>query len=60
VEEGLKLCLKALKKVLGEKFVVERIDAACIKTDEKKFTKFTKDKIEKVAAGTKDVKSKKK
>ena len=30
IDEGLKLSLKALKKVLGENFNVERIDAAYI------------------------------
>mgnify|MGYP001288703906 CR=1 FL=1 len=53
IEDGLKLALKALKKVLGENFKVERIDAAYIKTDEKKFKKFTKEKIEKTAAESK-------
>jgi len=46
IEEGLKLCLTALKKVLGENFSLERIDAAYIKTEEKKFKKFSKETIE--------------
>jgi proteasome alpha subunit len=60
IEEGFKLSLKALKKVLGENFKIERIDAAYIKTDVKKFKKFSKEKIEKTAAGIKDLKEKKK
>jgi len=49
VEEGLKLGLKALKKVLGDNFSIERLDAAYIMTDKKKFTKFSKEKLKKVA-----------
>jgi len=60
IEEGFRLSLKALKKVLGENFKVERIDAAYIKIDEKKFKKFSKEKIEKTAADTKEGKDKKK
>jgi proteasome alpha subunit len=60
IEDGLKLCLKALKKVLGDKFAIERIDAAYIKSDEKKFVKLTNDKIEKVVSGIKEAKPKKK
>ena len=56
IEDGLKMSLKALKKVLGDNFNVERIDAAYITKTEKKFKKFTKSKIEKVA----EVKAKKK
>ena len=62
IEEGLKLSLKALKKILGENFNVARIDAAFIKTDEKKFRKFSRDKIEKTAGDSnkdeKDIKKK--
>ena len=36
LDEGLKLSLKALKKVLGENFNIERIDAATINLTEKK------------------------
>lgn len=52
IEEGLKLCLKALKKVLGDNFSIERIDSAYITIKDKKFEKFSKDIIEKVASGT--------
>ncbi len=54
VDEGLKLSLKALKKVLGENFNVERIDAAYISITEKKFRRFQKSKVEKVASELKD------
>ena len=56
IEDGLKLCLKALKKVLGENFNVERIDAAYIGTVEKKFKRVQKQKMEKLASELKDEK----
>jgi proteasome alpha subunit len=37
LEEGLKLAIRALKKVLGKDFDIKRIDGAYIKLDEKKF-----------------------
>ncbi len=62
IEEGLKLSVKALKKILGENFNVSRIDAAYIRTDEKSFRKFSRDKIEKTAGDSnkdeKDIKKK--
>lgn len=58
IEEGFKLSLKALKKVLGDNFKIGRIDAAYININEKKFKKFSKEKIEKTAAETKDTKDK--
>ena len=62
IEEGFRLSLKALKKILGENFNVARIDAAYIKTEEKKFRKFSRDKIEKTAGDidkdAKDIKKK--
>jgi proteasome alpha subunit len=54
IEDGLKLSLKALKKVLGENFNVERIDAAYISSAEKKFKRVTKQKVEKLASELKD------
>jgi 20S proteasome alpha/beta subunit len=54
IEDGLKLSLKALKKVLGENFKVERIDAAYISSSEKKFKRVTKQKMEKLASELKD------
>ena len=37
VDDGIRLGIKALKKVLGREFDIERIDGAYIKTSEKKF-----------------------
>ena len=54
IEDGLKLSLKALKKVLNENFNVERIDAAYITLTEKKFKKVQKSKMEKIASEIKD------
>ena len=47
IEEAFKLIVSALCKVLGKGFNANRIDAAYIKTDEKKFRKMTKAQIEK-------------
>ena len=54
IEDGLKLSLKALKKVLGENFNVERIEAAYINVAEKKFRRVPKSKIENVVSELKD------
>ena len=59
IEEGLKLSLRALKKVLGEDFKIERIDAAYVTIKDQKFTKFPKEKIEKTSAEVKESKKKK-
>ena len=48
IEEGLKICVKALKTFLGKNFNIERIDAAYIDKKEKKFTEVTKDHLEKL------------
>jgi proteasome alpha subunit len=51
IEEGLKFCIKALKKVLDGKeteFNADRIDAAYIDEKEKKIVKLSKDKIKKL------------
>ena len=60
IEDGLRISLKALKKVLGENFKLERIDAAYISIDEKKFRKFSKEKIEKTLGEFKEKSAKKK
>jgi len=46
ISQGLDLCLKALKKVLGANFHINRIDAAYIKISDKKFQKINKARIE--------------
>ncbi len=45
IDDGLKMCVKALAKVLDKNFSVERVDASYIKTSEKKFKKVSSDKI---------------
>ncbi|MEK6942571.1 MAG: archaeal proteasome endopeptidase complex subunit alpha [Nanoarchaeota archaeon] len=54
IENGLKLCLKALKRVLGENYNVERVDAAYITIAEKKFKRVPKQKLEKISSELKD------
>ncbi len=48
IEEALKLAVNALYKVLGKDLNVDRIDAAYILTEDKKFKKVTKAKLEKL------------
>lgn len=48
IKEGLILCMDALKKVLGNELAVERLDAAFIKTDTKKFQKVDKKELDKI------------
>jgi proteasome alpha subunit len=48
IDEGLKLALKALAKILDKDFSTDRIDAAYIKTAEKKFKKVPKLEIDKI------------
>ena len=48
VEQGIKLCLKALSKVITEGLNVDRLDCAYILKDEKKFTRFAKEKLAKI------------
>ncbi len=45
VDDGIKLALKALKKVLAKDFDLKRIDGAYIMTTEKQFTKIDKKKL---------------
>ncbi|HII17623.1 TPA: archaeal proteasome endopeptidase complex subunit alpha [Candidatus Woesearchaeota archaeon] len=51
IQENLVLALKALRKVLGEQFSLERVDAAYIESDKKHFDKFSQDDIRAAAAG---------
>lgn len=48
IEEGLKLAMKALLKVLDKSFSIERLDAVYIDTTAKLFTKVSKARIEKL------------
>ncbi|MEA3429980.1 MAG: archaeal proteasome endopeptidase complex subunit alpha [Nanoarchaeota archaeon] len=48
VEEGVKLGVKALYKFIGKELTADRLDCAFIKTDNQKFLKVTRDKLDKV------------
>lgn len=48
MQDCLKLAVNALKKILGSNFDISRLDAAYIKTDEKKFTKLTRKELERL------------
>ena len=43
VQDGIRLSVKALKKVLGKDFDIGRLDGAYVMTKEKKFTKISKE-----------------
>jgi len=45
IEDGIKLSLKGLKKVLGKEFDINRLDGAYIKTAEKKFRKLKREDL---------------
>lgn len=49
IEEGLKLSIEALKEALKKDFDLERIDASYITIEEKKYQKFAKEEIKKLA-----------
>ncbi len=49
IEDGLKLCIKALKSFLGKNFNINRIDAAFISKKDKKFTKIENGRLDKIA-----------
>ncbi|MBD3164737.1 archaeal proteasome endopeptidase complex subunit alpha [Candidatus Woesearchaeota archaeon] len=46
VNEGLSLAIRALRKVLGENFNIESIDAAFITIKDKQFKKYSKEELE--------------
>jgi proteasome alpha subunit len=48
IEDGLRMLLRALMKILDKNFGVERIEAAYIRTDEKKFVRIKRDKLDKL------------
>lgn len=50
INDGIKLCIKALKKVLGNDFDLKRIDGAYVKTAEKKFTRLDNATLKKIIA----------
>jgi len=48
LNEGLKLALRILRKVQAKNFEIERIDAAIIRTTDKKFTKLSQSELNKL------------
>ena len=46
IEDGLKLAINALSKVLGKEFVISRLDAAYIASKDIKFKRISKEKLE--------------
>jgi proteasome alpha subunit len=47
LEDGMKLAVRALKKVLGKDFDINRIDGAYIKTSDRKFARLNKQELSK-------------
>lgn len=47
IDEALKLCLRALTKVLDQNFSIDRVDAAVIANDKQQFQKVSRDKLDK-------------
>ena len=47
VDDGIRLAIKMLKKVLGKEFEIRRIDGAYISVQDMKFIRLTKDKLSK-------------
>ncbi len=47
IEEGLGIAMRALNKLLEKRLNLERIEAACIRKSDRKFTKLSPDDIEK-------------
>ena len=48
IQDGLKLCVKALKKVLNSDFSEKRIDASVVRTDKKVMEKISREEIKKL------------
>ena len=53
VEEGIKLAVIALEKVLGENIDPERLDCAYVKIEDKIYKKLSKAEVEKILEETK-------
>lgn len=53
IEEGLKLSIKALKRVLGQNYSIDRVEAVYIDTKSRVFTKFQKSKLDKLSSDIK-------
>jgi proteasome alpha subunit len=48
LDDGIKLCIKGLKKALDSNFTIDRVDAAYIDEKEKKMVKISKDRLKKL------------
>lgn len=48
IDDGIKLCIEILKKILGKDFNIERVDGAYIKNEDAKFQKLKRDYIKKL------------
>jgi proteasome alpha subunit len=48
IEQGLKICIDALKKFLGKEFGLDRIEAGFIRSDRKQFRRMTKEELRKI------------
>ena len=48
INDGIKLAVKSIKKVLGKEFDISRLDGAYISTTDNKFTKMAKEQFSKV------------
>ncbi|MFH1511292.1 MAG: archaeal proteasome endopeptidase complex subunit alpha [Candidatus Woesearchaeota archaeon] len=53
MEEALKMCIKALQKVLDKNFSPDRIDAAMISMKTKQFERISREKLDKLLNGAK-------
>jgi proteasome alpha subunit len=56
IEDGLKLAMFALNKVLDKEFNADRVDAAFVRTSDKKFTQVARDKLDKLLKEAKKTK----
>ena len=45
IEDGIKMCLEILKKLLGKSFDIRRVDCAYITTKDKQFTRLESEKL---------------
>ncbi len=60
LEDGLKLALKALKKVLAQNFSIDRVDAMSVSVSDKKYSKIDKSRLERISSGIKEEKKEEK
>jgi len=53
IEEGMVMCIEALKEILNQDFSVDRLDIAYITSEEKRYKRVTKDNLKNVLAKVK-------